>query len=227
MKRSRLEFSLQSLVALALMVGVPFFCCCSGASAQKGGGSVGGGSPGGGFIGGGGGFGGGGLPSGGVWKVDPRGGGFIAGHQGGVFIRTPRGGEFFRVPHGEGVARRPHGGVAVRGPKIITGPHGNEVVTGLRGKTVYTGPGRHGGAHMVTAPGNWGPYYGPTWSSPPPAFAGGGVTVLPGTIFTTLPSGAVPRIVAGRRYFFDAGVYYLPCYQGPELAYCVVPDPTK
>ena len=129
--------------------------------------------------------------------------------------------------HGAGVVRGPQGGVAVRGPKVVTGPHGGQVVTGLRGKTVYGGPGRYGGAHMVTAPGNWGPYYGPTWSYTPPAFAGGGVTVLPGTIFTTLPAGVVPRIVAGTRYYYGAGFYYLPCYQGSGMAYCVVPDPNQ
>jgi hypothetical protein len=225
MKRRSHVFSLKSLVMLALMAGLPFFCFCSEANAQRGGGFIGGGSGGGGFIGGGG-FSGGSFRSGGGWAAGPRGGGFIAGHQGGVLVRTPRGGEFYRGPHGAGVARGPYGGVAVRGPKFVTGPHGGEVVTGLRGKTVYGGPGRYGGAHMVTAPGNWGPYYGPTWSSVP-AFAGGGVTVLPGTIFTTLPPGVVPRIVAGTRYYFGSGVYYLPCYQGSELAYCVVSDPNQ
>lgn len=226
MKLRSLLFSLKSLVVVALMAGVPFFCFSSEAGAQRGGGFVGGGSVGRGFIGGGG-FSGGSFRAGGGWAAGPRGGGFIAGHRGGIFIKTPRGREFFRVPHGEGEIRGPHGGVAVREPKIIAGPHGGEVVTGLRGKTVYAGPGRSGGAHMVTAPGNWGPYYGPTWSYTPPAFAGGGVTVLPGMILTALPPGAVPRMVAGTRYYFGAGVYYLPCYQGSELAYCVVPDPSR
>jgi hypothetical protein len=226
MKRIILVFPLRSLMVMALMVSVPFFCLCSEAGARGGGGFVGGGSVGGGFIGGGA-FSGGSFRSGGGWAAGPRGGGFIAGRQGGIFIRTPQGGEFFRVPHGEGAARGPHGGVAVRGPKIVTGPHGGEVVTGLRGRTFYGGPGRYGGAHIITAPGNWGPYYGPTWSPAPPAFAGGGVTVLPGMILTTLPAGVVPRIVAGTRYYFGSGVYYLPCYQGSELAYCVVPDPNQ
>jgi hypothetical protein len=223
MKRKNLVFSLKSLVVMALMVGVPCFYFCTEACAQRGGGFVGGGSGGGGFIGGG----GGGFPAGGGWAAGPRGGGFIAGHQGGIFIRTPQGGEFFRVPHGEGEFRGPRGGVAVRGPKIVTGPHEAEVVTGLRGRTFHAGTGRYSGAHMVTTPGNWGPYYGPTWSYAPPAFAGGGVTVLPGMILTALPPGAVPRIVAGTRYYFGSGVYYLPCYQGSELAYCVVPDPDQ
>jgi hypothetical protein len=226
MKRISLAFPLGSLIVMALLVGLPFFSLCSRADARGGGGFVGGGSMGGGFMGGGG-FGRGSFRSGGGWAAGPRGGGFVAGHQGGVFVRTPRGGEFYRGPYGAGVARGPHGGVAVRGPKVITGPHGGEVVPGIRGRTFYGGPGRYGGAHMVTAPGAWGPYYGPTWSYAPPAFAGGGVTILPGTIFSTLPLGAVPRIVAGTRYYYGAGVYYLPCYQGVELAYCVVPDPNQ
>jgi hypothetical protein len=221
MKRLSLLIPLKTLVVMALLVGASFFCFCSGAGARGGGGFVGGGSV------SGGGLSGGSFPAGGGWAAGPRGDGVIAGPQGSLTGRTPRGGEFYRGPYGAGVARVPYGGAAVRGPKVVTGPHGGEVVTGLRGKTFQGKPVRYRGAHIITAPGNWGPYYGPTWSYTPPAFAGGAVTVGPGMILTALPPGAVPRMVAGTRYYFGAGVYYLPCYQGAELAYCVVPDPTK
>jgi hypothetical protein len=46
-------------------------------------------------------------------------------------------------------------------------------------------------------------------------------------LVNALPSGAVARTVAGQRYFFDGNTYYLPCYQGADLAYCVVPDPSQ
>jgi hypothetical protein len=213
-----------SLVVMVLLAGLPFFCLSSGADARGGGGFVGGGSVGGGFIGGGG-FNGGSFRAGGGWAEGPRGGGVIAGHQEGPYGKSPRGGEFSRGPYGEGAVRGPFGGEAVRGPKVVTGPQEGEGVSRGRGNVTSGERGR--GAHMVTAPGNWGPYYGPTWSYTPPAFAGGGVTVLPGMIFTTLPPGAVPRTVAGRKYYYGAGIYYLPCYQGSELSYCVVPDPNQ
>jgi hypothetical protein len=224
MKRISMGFPLRSLVVTALLAGLPFFCFSSGAYARGGGVFMRGSSVGGGFWGGGG-FRGGSFRGGGGWAEGPRGGGVIVGYQQGVYGGLPGGGEVYRGSHGTGVARGPYGGVAVRGPKIVTGPQGGEVVAGGRGNVPYGERGR--GAHMVTTPGNWGPYYGPTWGTAPPAFAGGGVTVLPGTILTVLPPGTVPRTVAGTRYYYGAGVYYLPCYQGSDLAYCVVPDPNQ
>ncbi len=226
MKRLSLRFPLGSLVLMALLVGLPLFCFSSGAQARDGGAVMGGGFMGRGFMGGGG-FSGGSFRGGGGWAAGPRGGALIVGHQEGALIKGPRGGEFLRGPVGEGVARGPFVGEAVRGPKVVTGPQGGEVVTGVRGNIIVGEQGFPRGAHMVTAPGNWGPYFGPTRSSPP-AFAGGGVTVTtPGMIVTALPAGVVARMVAGRRYFYGAGIYYLPCYQGSELAYCVVPDPNQ
>jgi hypothetical protein len=220
MKRISLGLPWGGLVIMALLAGLPFFWLCSGAEARGGGGFVGGG-----FMGGGG-LSGGSFRGGGGWAEGPRGGGVIVGHQGGLYGRTPGGGEVYRGPYGAGVARGPFGGEAVRGPKVITGPQGGEVVTGARGNVMYGERGPRG-AHMVTAPGNWGPYYGPTWSYAP-AGAGAAVAVgTVGTILNTLPPGAVPRTVAGTRYYYGAGVYYLPCYQGSELAYCVVPDPNQ
>jgi hypothetical protein len=225
MKRISLRLSWESLVVIVLLAGLPFFCLSSGAYARGGGGFLAGGSVGGGFIGGGG-FNGGSFRPGGDWAGGPQGGAVVIPipRQEITRPRAPQGGEFYQVPSGKGEARRPFG-EGVRGPKFVTGPQEPGVLAGesrnIYGERVYPR-----GPHMVTTPGNWGPYYGPTVSSPP-AFAGGGVTVLPGTIVTALPPGAVPRIVAGTRYYYGAGIYYLPCYQGSELAYCVVPDPKK
>jgi hypothetical protein len=77
---------------------------------------------------------------------------------------------------------------------------------------------------MVTPPGNWGPYYGSSWS---PAANAAAAALTVGTVVGALPAAAVARTVAGRRYFVNGGTYYLPCYQGSELAYCVVPDPNQ
>jgi hypothetical protein len=218
MKRISLGFPLGSLIVMALLVGLPFFCFSSGAEARGGGAFVGGG-----FMGGGG-LSGGSFRGGGGWAAGPQGGALIVGRQEGA---SPRGGEFYRGPYGAGVARGPYSGVAVRGPKVVTGPQGGEVVTGARGNIISGERGNPRGAHMVTTPGNWGPYYGPTWSYAP-AGAGAAVAVgTVGTIFNTLPPAAVTRTVAGTRYYYNAGIYYLPCYQGSELSYCVVPDPNQ
>ncbi len=77
---------------------------------------------------------------------------------------------------------------------------------------------------MVTAPGNWGPYFGPTRGT---AAASGAIALGTGMIVVGLPPGAVARTVKGQKFFFDGGTYYLPCYQGSDLAYCVVPDPNQ
>ncbi len=221
MKRIPYRTLLGSLVVMALLVGLPFFCFCSEAYAQRGGGFVGG-------IGfhGGGGFSGGSFRSGGGWAAGPRGGALIFGHQEGAYPRFPRGGEFYRSPYGLGIARGPFGGEAVRGPKVVIGPQGGEVIPGARGQVIYKERGPRG-AHMVTTPGSWGPYYGPTWGYAP---AGTGARVAVGTVGTilnTLPPATVTRMVRGTRYYYNAGVYYLPCYQGSELAYCIVPDPNQ
>ena len=200
-----------SLVGMLLLAILPFFC--PEAQARGGGGFVGGGFQ------GGGGFSGGSFRAGGGWAEGPRGGGFVAGHQEGVFPRPGRGGEFFRTPFVEGgMGKEKFGGEAVRGL------HGGEAFTGIRGRTVYPELGRYGGAHMVTAPGNWGPYYGPGWGA---AVPGAARALSTGMIVVGLPPAAVAQTVGGRKYFFDGNAYYLPCYQGSELAYCVVPDPNQ
>jgi hypothetical protein len=225
MKRINRGLPWGSLVVMVLLAGLPFFCLSSGAYARGGGGFIAGGSVGGGFIGGGG-FNGGSFRAGGGWAGGPQGGAVVIPIPRQEITRpeAPQGGEFSRGPRSAGAVREPVGGEAVRGPKFVTGPQGRGVLAGesrnIYGERVYPR-----GPHMVTAPGNWGPYYGPSYV--PPAFAGGGVTVLPGMIVSALPAGAVPRTVAGKRYYYGAGIYYQPCYQGSELSYCVVPDPNK
>jgi len=201
-----------SLIGVAWLAAL--LCCGSEAQARGAGGFSGGGSRGGGFHGGGG-LSGGSFREGGGWGEGPRGGRVVITPQAGVYGRTPRGGEFYRGPFGGEAVRGPHGGEAVRGP------HGGEVVPGIRGRTVYRAPGYYGGAHMVTAPGNWGPYLGPAYGPGPAAALTTGMVVL------ALPPAAVARTVGGKRYFFDGSTYYLPCYQGSDLAYCVVPDPNQ
>jgi hypothetical protein len=201
------------------LAGLPFFCFCSGAYARGGGGFA----MGGGFHGGGG-FNGGSFRGGGGWAAGPRGGFVITGHQEGAYARPFRGGELYQGPYEVGPARRPYGGEAVRGPKVVTGPQGGEVVTGARGNMERGYPR---GPHMVTTPGNWGPYYGPTYTTTPPGVRAQVPVGTVGTIYNTLPPATVTRTVRGTRYYYNAGIYYLPCYQGSELAYCVVPDPNQ
>jgi len=215
MKPIMLRSLVGSLVGAALLAGLTFFC--AEAQARGGGGFVGGGSMGGGFVGGGG-LSGGSFRPGGGWGEGPRGGGALVIPGGGEWVRPPRGGEAVKGPHGGGMVRGPMGGEAVKGPQ------GGVAAGSLRGRTVYRGPGYYGGAHMVTTPGNWGPYYGPIQN---PAGAAAAVHLGTGTVVVGLPAGAVAQTVRGQRYFFDGLTYYLPCYQGSELAYCVVPDPNK
>jgi len=83
---------------------------------------------------------------------------------------------------------------------------------------------------MVTPSGNWGPYYGPGYNTAAGAAAAAATAAVAlgtGTVVVGLPPGTVARTVTGEKYFFDGRIYYLPCYQGSELAYCVVPDPIK
>ncbi len=203
MKPIKPGFLVGSLMGVALLLaGLTFFC--SEAQARGGGGSISGGSM------GGGGLSGGSFRAGGGWGEGPRGGGVVIG---------PQGGEAFRGPQGATVDKGALGGAAVRGPR------GGEAATGLGGRTVYREPGPYGGgAHMVTPPENWGPYYGPARN---PAGAAAAATLGTGMLVVGLPPGAVARTVGGQRYFFNAGTYYLPCYQGADLAYCVVSDPTQ
>ena len=212
MKPVKPRLLLGSLMGMALLLaGLTFFC--SGAQARGGGGFIGGSSY------GGGGLGGGSFRAGGGWGEGPRGGGVFIGPGGGELVRSPQGGEAFRGPHGANLAKGGLGGEAVRGPR------GAEVATGLSGRTVYREPAYRGAeAHMVNAPGNWGPYYGPARN---PTAAAAATTLGTGMLVVGLPPGAVARTVGGQRYFFDGGTYYLPCYQGVDLAYCVVPTPTS
>jgi hypothetical protein len=197
-----------SLVIMGLLVGLPFFFC-SGAYARGGGGFVGGG-----FMMGGG-LSGGSFRAGGGWGEAPRSGFVVRGHQEGAYGRVPRGGW---VPYGGGRGRGEFGHEAVRGP--VAG----EVATGGRGEAIPGSAGTPKGAHMVTMPGNWGPYYGPAWNA---AAAGAAAALGTGMLVNTLPSGAVPTIVKGRRYYHYLNTYYLPCYLGSVMAYCVVPDPNQ
>jgi hypothetical protein len=206
MKLIKPGFLAGSLMGVALLLaGLTFFCF--EAQARGGGGSMGGG-----------GLSGGSFRAGGGWGEGPRGGGVVIGPQGVEFARSPRGGEAFRGPQGANMEKGALGGAAVRGPR------GSEEAAGLRGRTVYREPGYYGGAHMVTSPGNWGPYYGPARN---PAGAAAATALGTGMLVVGLPPGAVARTVGGQRYFFNGGTYYLPCYQGAELAYCVVPDPNQ
>lgn len=55
----------------------------------------------------------------------------------------------------------------------------------------------------------------------------GGVAAGTGTAVRTLPDSAFATVVAGRRYYYDGSTYYQPCYQGTDVNYCVVPDPSQ
>jgi hypothetical protein len=80
---------------------------------------------------------------------------------------------------------------------------GGEVAEGPRGGEVAEGP--RGG---VTAEGPRG-------------------NVAAGTAVRTLPDSAFATVLAGRRYYYDGYTYYEPCYDGTDVIYCVVPDPTQ
>ena len=55
----------------------------------------------------------------------------------------------------------------------------------------------------------------------------GNVAAGTGAVVRTLPDSAFATTVAGRRYYYDGATYYQTCYQGTEVSYCVVPDPTQ
>jgi hypothetical protein len=46
-----------------------------------------------------------------------------------------------------------------------------------------------------------------------------------GTTVAVLSSAARPVPYGGTTYYVDGDTYYKRCYQGDELAYCVVPKP--
>jgi hypothetical protein len=42
-----------------------------------------------------------------------------------------------------------------------------------------------------------------------------------------LPATAVARTIAGQRYYYDGSFYYQPYYQGTNVNYRVVADPSR
>jgi hypothetical protein len=154
---------------------------------------------GGGFHGGGG-FSGGTFRGGGGWAEGPRGGAVAEGPRGGQYAQTPRGGEAYRSPYGGAAARGPEGG------------------------TAYREGGYYGGAHMVTAPGSWAPYYGPRYGA---AAAGAAAGLAVGAVVGSLSAAAQPMVVNNQTYYYDGINYYQPCYQGTDVNYCVVPNPNQ
>jgi hypothetical protein len=209
MKAMKLRSCWGGLAGAALLAGLVLLG--SEAQARGGGGGISGGSVGGGSMGGGG-ISGGSFRSGGGWGVGPSGIGVVVGPRGGEVVQSPAGGTAVKGPRGGGVAR---------------GPQGGEAATGISGQTAVRGPGYSGGAHMVTPSGNWGPYYGPARNPAATAATAAAAALGTGMLVSGLPPGTLARTVAGKKYFFDGLTYYLPCYQGSELAYCVVPDPNK
>jgi hypothetical protein len=199
MKRLKLQSPLISL--LIMLMSMSLACFCSEAQARGGWGGVRGG----------GGF------SGGSFRSP------------GVMVQGPRGVEYSQTARMGEVARGPQGGVVARGPKGRTyarGPEGNlsPEAAKVRGPYTETVPSREqgyiGGAHFETVPKNWGAYYGPGHGGPTTPLA-------VGSVVGALPGGAVARTIAGQRYYYYGGAYYLPCYLGTEVNYCVVSDPTQ
>lgn len=73
--------------------------------------------------------------------------------------------------------------------------------------------------NITVSPG-WGPYYGPGWG------AGMAAGLAVGAVVAALPYATERLVIAGQPYYVAGGTYYQPCYQGTDLSYCVVPDPT-
>lgn len=71
---------------------------------------------------------------------------------------------------------------------------------------------------------NWNAYNGPGYR-PYARAAVAGLAV--GTTVAALSAAAQPVVVDGQTYYSDGGNYYEKCYEGTEVSYCVVPDPTE
>ncbi len=54
---------------------------------------------------------------------------------------------------------------------------------------------------------------------------GVGRTVAVGTVVWAISSAARTVVYGGTTYYVDGNTYYKPCYQGDEVAYCVVENP--
>jgi hypothetical protein len=55
--------------------------------------------------------------------------------------------------------------------------------------------------------------------------AGVAGAALVGTTVAALSAAARPVVYEGTTYYQDGGTYYKQCYQGDEVAYCVVENP--
>jgi hypothetical protein len=71
---------------------------------------------------------------------------------------------------------------------------------------------------------NWNAYTGPGYRP----YAGAAVAGLAvGATVAALSAAAQPVVVNGQTYYEDSGNYYQKCYEGTEVSYCVVEDPTE
>lgn len=130
---------------------------------------------------------------------------------GGAAVQGPRGGAAVQGPRGGAAVRGPGGGAAARGPG---------------GQTAYrpgTTPG--GGAtynRNVNVNQNWNAYNRPGYRP----YAGAAVAGLAvGATVAAISASAQPVVVDNHTYYNDGGTYYERCYEGTEVAYCVVPNP--
>ena len=55
--------------------------------------------------------------------------------------------------------------------------------------------------------------------------AGAAAGAAVGAAVAAPPPAAQPVVVNNQTYYSDGGAYYRACYQGSEVAYCVVPNP--
>ena len=84
-----------------------------------------------------------------------------------------------------------------------------------------------GALHLLLRPGisrlaaAGGPTYWPGWG------AGVAAGLAVGAVVSALPYAAERLVIAGQPYYVAGGTYYQPCYQGTDVNYCVVPDPTQ
>jgi hypothetical protein len=78
----------------------------------------------------------------------------------------------------------------------------------------------------VTASGNWNAYYGPGYR-PGTVAAGAAAGLAVGATVAALSAAAQPVVVNNQTYYVDGTTYYQKCYQGSEVSYCVVPNPSQ
>jgi hypothetical protein len=216
MKLMRLRSPLYSLFVAVLLVALPFFC--SEVQAQRGGGGRG------------------------WWwrqRWGPR-GRFRAG--GGAGPRPRLGGRRLRrgwwglvAPGGRGrladlAMAGGVGGPGLRRWRLAA------LVTGLAGvpacghgvgalvwcRRSFRGGGTHNRNVNVTRTGT------PTWPWLDRRLAAGAAAGLAvGATVAYLSAAAQPVAVNNQTYYVDGNTYYQKCYQGSQVAYCVVPSPNK